>query len=236
MKVISTRTWLTSALLLLALGLAADYFFLHYLFTIQSADSSAEIVDLQEPQSTTATTSSRKTPAQEPLSSETKKNSDSSPTQAEINNFRDSLDRCAPEISAQGIGTPEALIEYLTKTVGTKRYDNVIENYHLTLPDGSERRVQVVVDDNTNSTTKKELRFFKLDQEGYPERLNLRKTDTLESLLALGNLKRQEIKSEVQLKDGTSLTFETHNNKVYEFQFNNLGKMLSCRNSSCHCP
>lgn len=236
MKAISTRTWLTSALLLLALGLAADYFFLHYLFAIQSAESSAEIVNFQDPQSVTATPSSSETMAQENASSAIKKDSEPSPAPTEVNNFRESLERCAPEISAQGIGTPEALLEYLTKTIGTKRHDNVVENYHLTLPDGSERRVQVVVDDNTNSTTKKELRFFKLDQEGYPERLNLRKTDTLQSLLALGQVKRQEIKSEIELKDGTSITFETHNNKVYEFQFNNLGKMLSCRNSSCHCP
>lgn len=236
MKVISTRSWILSALMLMALGLAADYFFLHYLFKTPSSSRFEEPI------------TSLESPIEGPEQSLHARNEEKSPTlsrqedfratvtPSEINNFRESLERCAPEIATQRIETPEALLDYLTKAIGTEKHEHLIENYHLTLPDGSERRIQVVADDNTNSTSKKELRFFKLDQEGYPERLSLKHTDTLEGLLSLGELKRQEIKSVIQLKDGTSLNLEIHNKKVFEFQFNNLGKMLSCRNSSCHCP
>lgn len=229
MNSIKLRTWILWALILFFLGLALDYFFLHVLFQMNQdsmKEASANVATITE--------EARSIPS-EKIADPVREQQETEST-VPANNFRESLQKCAPEIAAQGLGTPEALVEYLKKSVGTVTEETLLENFHLTLPDGSQRRVQVVIADNTNSTTEKELRFFKLDQEGYPERLALKTGDTLQSLLALGKLTRHEVKSQLTLKDGTSLAVELHNRQIFEFQFNNLGRLLSCRHSACHCP
>lgn len=227
MNSIKLKTWILWALTLFILGLAADYFFLHFLFQLKQ--DSAQETSAQVP--TPNAVEDR--PSGNQAASVNEPTAESAPQK---NNFREALQKCAPEIAAQGLGTPEALVEYLKKSIGTEKEDISLENFHLILPDGSQRRIQVVIADNTNSTFKKELRFFKLDDEGYPERLPLNPEDTLQGLLALGKLTRHEVKSQYNLKDGSSLALELHNSQVFEFQFNNLGRLLSCRHSSCHCP
>ena len=150
-------------------------------------------------------------------------------------NFLESLRKCAPEVAAQTIATPEALMEYLKKSVGIKKDEISVENYHLTMKDGTPRRVHIIAADNTNGNEKKEVRYFKLDEEGYPERIATKPTDTVESLLAEGAVTRHEVRSDLELKDGSSVNLEMHDQKVFEFQFNNHGKVLSCRYSACHC-
>lgn len=229
MKSIPLKTWILWALILFILGLAADYYFLHVLFHSKQPGPAEEISstkDLLPAGATGETAQTTSSPALTPTATPA----------ATKDNFRESLQKCAPEIAAQGIGTPEALMEYLRKSVGVAQDDIVLENYHLKLADGSERRVQLVVDDNTNSKSKKELRFFTLDAEGYPQRLPLQKNATLQDLLALGKVTQHEVKSQLLLQDGMTLSLETHNDKVYEFQFNNQGQLLSCRENSCHCP
>ncbi|MBO9666517.1 MAG: hypothetical protein J7501_06845 [Bdellovibrio sp.] len=226
---IKFKTWLTWALVLFVLGLLADYYFLHMLFHEKQAVLNG-------------TAGMTEVPSPTPLSETADPNStDNSGTEPDVDtpnrdNFNESLQKCAPEIAAQAVATPEALMEYLKKSVGVKQEQINIENYHLALADGSQRRVQLISADNTNSANKKELRFFKLDAQGYPERLALKGTETVESLLAMGKVQRTERKSELTLKDGSQVTLETHDNKVYEFQFNNHGKILSCRLKECQCP
>ena len=168
-----------------------------------------------------------------PATAVTETEPDSTPTR---DNFLESLKKCAPEIAAQAIATPEALMEYLKKSIGIKTENISIENFHIVLKDGSQRRIHVVDSDNSNSANKKELRFFKLDAEGYPERLPLKGNETLESLLALGTVQHHEVKSQLALKDNTSVSLEVHDNKVYEFQFTNHDHVLSCRLKECQCP
>lgn len=228
MNAIKLKTWILWILILFFLGLATDYFFLHVLFPTKM-DSAKDVVAATVNLNTTKNLPTHT--FETPVSEEKKEN-----PEPQEDNFRDSLEKCAPEIAAQGLGTPEALIEYLKKSVGMANEEIDLENFHLTLPDGTHRRIQLVIADNTNSTSKKELRLFKLDQEGFPERLTLSPGDTLQSLLALGELTQHEVKSRISLKDGSSLLLEMHNNQVFELQFNNLGHLLSCRYSSCHCP
>lgn len=229
MNSIKPKTWILWALILFTLGLAADYYFLHVLFQIKQESLQApSINEVATPADASATTID---PSPLPQGHE-----ENPGTPPEVDNFHESLQKCAPEIAAQGLGTPEALVQYLQKTIGIQSEEVSLENFHLTLPDGSQRRIQVVIADNTNSTTKKELRLFKLDPEGYPERLPLKTTDNLKSLLALGSLARHEVRSQFTLKDGSSLSLELHNDQVFEFQFNNQGQLLSCRHRACHCP
>jgi len=146
--------------------------------------------------------------------------------------FRASLQTCAPDIAAQGIGTPEALMEYLKKSVGVAKEEVDVQNYHITLPDNSERRIQVRLTD----AGKKELLFFKLDAQGYPEQLPINGDETLESLLSQGHLVRKEVKANWSLKDKTHVTLQTHDDRIFEFQYMGHQKVLSCRYTDCQCP
>ncbi|MFM6928010.1 MAG: hypothetical protein ACKOX6_06065 [Bdellovibrio sp.] len=232
MEPIKFKTWLTWALILFALGVLADYYFLHILFHEKPVNSPNAMVSATN--GTISSPETAGTPTAPSLPSvESESEPDSTPRK---DNFLENLKKCAPEIAAQAVATPEALMEYLKKSVGIKSEDITIENYHITLNDGSQRRIHVVASDNTNSPNKKELRFFKLDAEGYPERLPLKPEETLQSLLALGTLQHREVKSQLNLKDDTSVSLETHDNKVYEFQYTNHNHVLSCRLKECQCP
>jgi hypothetical protein len=159
------------------------------------------------------------------------------PTQptSEVDNFIESLALCSPQLSEKNITTPENLIQALRKSDSFKSEDIAIENFHLILKDGTERRVHVVTTDNTNSNHKKEIHLYRLDDEGYPVSLALSQNETLDSLLTMGEMKKHEMTSELKFKDGQSLNLEMHDQQVYEFQLMNGGKILSCHNRACRC-
>lgn len=226
MEPIKLKTWIIWAAILFILGVFADYYFLHFLFHEKKSEMTTPQLEVvmdpaQKPNEVPVVANSRTSEENEQNIPDT---------------FLENLKKCAPEIAAQAVGTPEALLLYLRQSIGVAKEEVHLENFHLTLPDGSERRLQVLVSDSTNTPDKKELRFFKLDKEGYPERLPLRESDTQESLLRLGKLTQHESKRTIHLKDKSSVAVEEHNNQVYEFQFNNHGRVLSCRLRACQCP
>lgn len=227
MEPIKLKTWILWAAILFALGAATDYFFLHVLFqqknqTVQAPTEGGSTLN-PEPVGK---------PNDVPVLAPDSASADGKKT----DNFLDSLKKCAPEIAAQAVATPEALLLYLRQSVGIASESVSYENFHMTVADGSERRIHVVAVDNSNSPDKKEVRFFKLDKEGFPEKIPLRSSDTLTSLMAQGQVHTHEVKREVILKDDTNLSVEEHNDQIYEFQYSNHGKILSCRIRHCQCP
>lgn len=233
MKPIKLRIWITWGVILFCLGVASDYYFWHLMFQEKAGATQEAPAAPKETDSATAPQTAVDTKDDSFIAQE--QGAVSEPSGEIKDNFLESLKACAPEVAAQAIATPEALMEYLQKSVGVKTEEVSLENFHLTLPDGSKRRVHVVISDSTNSTTKKEIRLFKLDAEGYPERLPLKGDETLKSLLAQGTQTRHEARSQLLLKDGTSVNLERHDQKVFEFQFVNHGKVLSCRFKECLC-
>lgn len=235
---IKFKTWLTAVVVLFVLGVLADYYFLHLLFNEKqqilngSVPAAAVINDSGSPSNTSEQTDEDTIKANPPV------RTDDSATNDVIenkDNFLQSLKSCAPEIAAQAIATPEALIEYLRKSIGVKSEDVSIENFHLLLKDGSKRRIHVVASDNTNSKNKKEIRLFTVDAEGYPDPVPLKGTETLESLLSMGQIQEHEVKSQLTLKDGGTVTLEKHGNEIFEFQYTHQNKVLSCRLKDCQC-
>ncbi|KYG67930.1 hypothetical protein AZI87_01250 [Bdellovibrio bacteriovorus] len=235
MKPITLKVWILWALVLFILGVLADYYFLHILFHEKQNGNGTHIEAMGTPAETPA---AQPTPETGVDSSFLDRNAsdESANSLPQQDNFLASLKACAPEIAAQAIATPEALLEYLQKSVGVAREEIAVENYHLTLKDGTLRRVHVIAADNTNSADKKEIRYFKLDAEGYPERLPLKSDETVESLLAQGTVTKHEVKSKLDLKDGSSVSLEMHDQRAFEFQYDNHGKVLSCRLRACQCP
>ena len=145
MKEVKIKTWLIWAAVLFVLSLVADYFFLHLFFQPETKDNKPSVSrkhtdgfdeeDILEDDSFLGAGDS----------SEAEQGSDTT------NTFRPALRDCAPEIAAQGIGTPEALMEYLKKSIGIETEDVSVENFHLALPDGSIRIVHIIKDSKTNS-------------------------------------------------------------------------------------
>jgi hypothetical protein len=236
MKEIKLKTWILWAVVLFSLGLFADYFFWHLLLGQRHGELMEKAgVEISAP----AIVDDEADPEVDDNSTfitESKTEADPNGTPTAKENFLETLQACAPEVAAQAIATPEALIEYLQKSVGIAKETVSVENYHLTLADGSRRRVHVIAADNSNAPDKKEIRYYKLDQEGYPERLPLQKTDSLQSLLGQGTVTRHELRADLKLKDGSAVQLERHDQKVFEFQYNNHGRVLSCRMAHCQCP
>ncbi len=117
MKSVTLKIWIIWTVVLFAVGLLADYYFLHLLFqekhqtfkeTILEPAQESEVLTAQVPQD-------------------------------QEDNFLPMLQKCAPEIAAQTISTPEALVEYLRKSVGI-RTENQLRDAErmLTLKDGTE--------------------------------------------------------------------------------------------------
>lgn len=144
------------------------------------------------------------------------------------------LKACSPEIAAQAIATPEALVAYLSKSVGVAREVISIENYHLKMADGSVHRVHIL-DTGDNEHNTKEVRYFTLDEEGYPVRDYENEKLGAEKLLSQGTTIRYEAKSTLHLKDSSTLDLEKHDTKVHQIQYRAHGKTLSCFELNCQC-
>lgn len=227
MEPIKLKTWILWAAILFALGVGADYFFLHFLFYQKNQPTHT---------GPEGTSSLNPEPVGKPNDVPVLAQESNPAAAAKSDNFLESLKKCAPEIAAQAIGTPEALLLYLRQSVGVAKEETAYENYHMTVADGTERRIHVVTSDTSNSPDKKEVRFFKLDKEGFPERVALKPGEDLTSLMSQGRVHTHEVKKEIQLKDKSTLGLEEHNEQIYEFQYNNHGKILSCRIRQCQCP
>lgn len=248
MNHISWQRWAATFAILLVLSFLADYFFLHLLFDPskralhRNGDGSAIAGEATTSEGQKAESGSA--PSAAGVSANEATTGAGAPPAGQ-DNFLQTLQQCHDEVSSQGITTPEALMNYLDRSIGKESESIEIENYIFTLPDGSERRIHLAQADNTNSKDKRELRFFGVDAEGYPQRIELtpeQKSMPLEdlkkSLLAQGELREHQVKSSVNLRDGSFLSVETHNKNVYEFQWrgnNPEDHTLSCRNRSCLC-
>ncbi|WP_413577860.1 hypothetical protein ACLVWU_05180 [Bdellovibrio sp. HCB290] len=229
MDEIKLKHWLIWAAILIALGFAADYYFLHILFPQKQELLHGAVTDQQpSPGAMAAATHMDSTLYGEAGTAAVVADSGK-------DNFNESLRACAPEIAAQAVATPEALMEYLRKSLGVKSETVLLENYHVDLPNGTKRRIHVIGDDNTNSKDKKIVKYYKLDAQDLPEEIPLGPEDTIEKLLSTGKVTRVEKKMELKLKDDSSASLEMHDNKIFQFQFNNHGKVLSCLYKECQC-
>lgn len=223
------KTWFISAVVLFSLVMAADYLFLHVLFKgseleIQESGNDVYFANKDKP-------SEKLEQIDESFISEPGNNPTSEKSE---NNFLEALKQCAPDIAAQTVSTPEALVAYLSKSVGAGREIITVENYHLKMTDGAVHRIHVLDIGDTEHNTK-EIRYFSLDEEGLPVREYNQEHLGLEKLLQRGTLLRHEQKSELELKDGGKLSLEKHDNKVVELRYFFKGSSLVCAETQCLC-
>lgn len=156
---IKFRQWLIPAVVLIGLGLFVD----HY-YPQEISPNKPPRISLVTP---TADAQVVSPSAETPLAQETL-----APA-ADSDNFQSMLLACQPNLATADLKSPEAYYEHLKKQIGVRKSETDIENYHLRLSNGAEMRVQVLPVDNTNSNSAKEFRVFRLDDEGFPQRVNL---------------------------------------------------------------
>lgn len=226
---IKFRQWFIAAAVLIGLGLIVDHYSADSLFAGKTA-----VVTLLTP-TADAQVNSDLPPVPAPNPDGTKSLSNAPNAIDPNNNFMQTLAVCQPKLTQLALQSPEAYYARLKQDVGVRKTDIEIENYHLRMADGSELRVQVLPEDNTNSQSRKEFRVFKLDAQGYPERLTLQTGDTLDRVLASGDLIRKEWRERTELNDGSVFVVETHNQNIYEFQHMGSANTFSCQGKSCVC-
>ena len=229
------RWWYTIPIVLL-LGVLADYFVLHILFPIKQQallDSSWNGMTDDE----------RALFAKQEIAS---KPSATSKPEARDAAFQSELLRalqdCAPEVRAQGVTTLESLYTYAEKSIGISSETVDIENYNYRLRDGVERRLHIIPADETNSSQNKELRYYKLDHEGYPERIYLSPKESLNptpellaSMMKDATIHLHQIKKRIDLKDGTRLSVNIVNQQIQVLEFFGVEKTLQCTLQTCRC-
>lgn len=233
------RWWYTIPIVL-AFGLLADYFVLHILFPIKQQailDSSWNGMteserDLFKKQSDTTNSVVQSQATNKPEARDA----------AYQSQLLQVLADCAPEVRAQGISTLEGLYTYAEKSIGVNSEIVDIENYNYRLRDGVERRLHIIPADDTNSSQNKELRYYKLDHEGYPERIPLSAKESLNptpdflaNMMKDATIHLHQIKKRLDLKDGTRLSVNIVNQQIQELEFFGTEKTLQCNLQTCRC-
>lgn len=126
MKSVTLKIWIIWTVVLFAVGLLADYYFLHLLFQEKHQTFKETVLEPQQE-------------AEQNPMVEASASARQDVPEASQDNFLPMLQRCAPEIAAQTISTPEALIEYLRKSVGIRTESQLQDSeLQLVLKDGTE--------------------------------------------------------------------------------------------------
>jgi hypothetical protein len=224
--------WALIIIVLFIVCLAIDHFFLHILFqeklkVLKEENRQSKVLPKE------AAPASQKPQAALPQKPQ--------PIDTAVVHFQENIKACLGVELAKNT-SPESLIQNYLEKNPVQDAQFQLENTHVRLPDGSTRRLHLIHSDSTNSKHAREFRYFQLDAEGLPVRIPLKKEESfnprpefLESLKKQGSVVFHQVKENKILKDGTNLSVNTVNDKVFEFQVFSKNKTLSCRELDCLC-
>lgn len=126
----------------------------------------------------------------------------------------------------------------LEKKYGVQSRTIDIENIHLKIPSGEERRLHIVSDGRRQRT----IRYFTTDKTGVlkplpiPHEIRSKPVDKIiEELKSQGQIFFHQTKERWLLGNGTTLIITFENKKPQEFQLFGPEKTLSCFKNSCQC-
>lgn len=242
MKPISLKSWIVASIALIVLGLMADYYFLHILFNekVQAMKEQGFLPADGNPATQENVVKAIIEGRAPDVTNLTKLGKDSPQGP---DNFLATLQQCLPEISSQGIATPEALMEYFKKSIGTEKEIKNIRNYHIRLPDGSIERVHLAASEESDGEATmyliKEHSNGKLEEMPMINELPANDTtaeqSALETELKKGELIQEESRERWVLKDGSHLAVEIHNKKIFDFKYEGHGRFFNCHWNNCTC-
>lgn len=235
MKNLKWQRWGLATIALILLSFALGHFLLH------SAPEQAELA-LPTPVPSAATPREEFfAPNASPSQGGTAANPQgTAPVSSEA--FIKAVKACVPESPTREGQTVDQWMKQFLAQDAVKQSTFELENFHVQLPDGSIRRLHLLGADNTDNPGAVELRYFKLDQEGLPERIPLTDEQThnptpefIQSLKKQGTVTLHQLKELQTLQDGSRLSLNLVNDQVFEFQLFRDKKTLSCRKMDCQC-
>lgn len=156
--------------------------------------------------------------------------------------FQAKISECFENPHLTSAETPEIFLKNLIAENPVEDSQFEMENTHVQLPDGSLRRIHLIPSDSSNNAKTLELRYFKLDGEGLPERIPLSRQQTInpshefiQSLKNQGKVVFHQLKQHQLLQDGTQVALNQVDDKIFEMQIFGAGKTFSCRAMKCQC-
>jgi hypothetical protein len=168
--------------------------------------------------------------------------SESSKKLAQQKDFQAKISDCFDNPRLASAETPEIFFKDLIAENPVKDSQFEMENTHVQLPDGSLRRIHLIPSDSSNNAKTLELRYFKLDGEGLPERIPLSRKQTInpsqefiQSLKDQGKVVFHQLKQHQLLQDGTQVALNQVDDKIFEMQIFGADKTFSCRAMKCDC-
>lgn len=160
----------------------------------------------------------------------------------QVADFQKKIHDCFPDLNVEGITNSEQLLRQEVTDNPVQKTQFEMENTHIELPDGSLRRIHLIPSEKANSANILELRYFKLDAEGLPERIPLSDKETynpskefIDSLKSQGRVVFHQTKEHRWLKDGTQIEINRVDHQIFELQISQPDKTLSCRALRCLC-
>lgn len=239
--------WVLTLLGILGLVLLVDYFVLHVLFPWKKAAILEEInrrVELSLKHQPVESSSPGQTPSEsmDPAapSNPAEASVPSTSNSEETDNFAETLAACWQDHSHSQAQNPVGLVRDLEAT-GVRERRLQLENWHLRLPSGEEKRIMLLPSDRENANGRLEVRLFDVDAEGLPvpQKLGPKAYNPsarfLQELKSQGEIQFHQRKENIALNDGQSLDVEWINGQLHDLQVFTNNKSFSCRNLNCHC-
>lgn len=234
--------WTLIILVLFFLGLLVDYLFLHLVFKEKEAAMAGSTVDGTGTNGAdTVVQVPPPPPSENPQASPTVSTGTSSP--AMIEKFQKEIVKCfGAESPYAKMSSADELVKQILETHPAQKSQFEVENTHVRLNDGSVRRLHLIQSDASGGKNTRELRYYSLDAEGLPVLIPLPDKDRLnpseafiDSLKKEGTVIYHQVKENRTLKDGSSISLDTINNSIYEFQLFSKEMTFSCREIICQC-
>lgn len=161
---------------------------------------------------------------------------------SEQKEFQSKVAECFSSPALLSAETPEVFFRNLITENPVQESQFEMENTHIQLPDGSLRRLHLIPSDRSNNSKTLELRYFKLDADGLPQRIPLSKEQTfhpkpefIQSLKDQGKVVFHQTKEHQLLKDGAQVSLDQVDDKIFEMQIFSADKTFSCRAMKCEC-
>jgi hypothetical protein len=177
--------------------------------------------------SITAETPVKKSTRKPPIKQVTKASNDDSEQMREIK-------RCYPEINSRSNHPIEDAFEQLS---ADQEFRDEIDfkNFHYTLPNGEQRRLQIRIDEDPQGGVYKVLKLYKLDNEGLPEPIAVDKKiahnpteDTIESFLSEGSISfTQDIGNRI-FSEKNYISFVKENGQLQSLEVYRDNRVLRC--------
>ncbi len=117
-----------------------------------------------------------------------------------------------------------------------------IENFHFTLANGTERRIQTLPPSGQLASGARRIKIFSLDAENLPvpEKIpaEILRLPYARQIYALSEGREpffSQARESVDFNDKQKMSLEWTNQKISEFQWSGPGFVFSCHGSRCHC-